>query len=168
MYSIGDIIVYGSAGVYVVKDITSLKGISCADKNKKYYVLKPYFGEGVVYYPVDGDKVFLRHIKTADEVNDIIDEIPSINHSAATDETLRELSEKYKASFDAHECTGLLSLVMSVYDKKKLCKEQKKKFGQLDEAFMKQAENLLFSEFGAALGIDKGEVQEYIKKRIEV
>ena len=43
---------------------------------------------------------------------------------------------------------------------------QKKKFGAMDERYMKRAEDMLFGEFAVALGIDKNEVQAYISKRI--
>ena len=41
-----------------------------------------------------------------------------------------------------------------------------RKFGQVDERFMKHAEDLLFSELSVALEIRRDEVQKYIADRL--
>jgi CarD family transcriptional regulator len=51
---------------------------------------------------------------------------------------------------------------MSIYAKK-----QGGKFGAIDKKFMKQAENLLFGEFAAVLGIKPTDVPAYIESKIE-
>ena len=167
MYNKGDLIVYGNAGVYKIQDITTLKGVSYAEKNKEYYVLKPMFSEGVVYYPVDSDKIFIRHIISKEEVERIIDLIPEIESKTIVFDNVNELTEHYKSVFATHDCKDLVELLMSIYQKKKLAKEQKRKLGQIDETYLRQAENQLYSEFAAALGIDKSDVEEYIKNRVE-
>ena len=40
-------------------------------------------------------------------------------------------------------------------------------FGQVDDRFMKRAEELIFDEFSVALGIPKDEVSAYIDARVE-
>ena len=44
---------------------------------------------------------------------------------------------------------------------------QRQKFGTVDERFMKRAEELLFGELAAALGIPREEVPRYIEARLE-
>ena len=80
----------------------------------------------------------------------------------------QELSNHYQTSLNSHECSDLIELVMSIYAKKQYVEQQKRKFGQIDERYMKKAEELLYGEFAAALGIDKDEVPDYIAKRIKV
>ena len=104
MYSKGDLIVYGNAGVYKVEDITTLKGVSYAEKNKEYYVLKPLFSEGVVYYPVDSDKIFTRPIISKEEVERIITLIPEIESKSIVCGSVAELTEHYKSVFATHSC----------------------------------------------------------------
>ena len=167
MYSKGDLIVYGNAGVYKVEDITTLKGVSYAEKNKEYYILKPLFSEGVVYYPVDSDKIFTRPIISKEEVERIITLIPEIESKSIVCGSVAELTEHYKSVFATHSCEDLVKLLMSIYQKKQLAKEQNRKLGQIDETYLRQAENQLYSEFAAALGIDKSEVEEYIRTKVE-
>ncbi len=167
MYEKGDLIVYGNAGVYEVADISALSGVSYAEKNKKYYFLKPLYSEGTVYYPVDSDKIYTRKIITKEEVDSIIDLIPQINSEAVLGVSMTELSERYKELQNSHNCKDLIELLMSIYQKKQIVKEQKRRLGQIDEVYFKQAEHQLYSEFAAALGIDKNEVEGYIQKRLE-
>jgi CarD family transcriptional regulator len=56
---------------------------------------------------------------------------------------------------------------MSLYDKRREVANEKKKFGAVNERFMKRAEDLLFGELGAALGIPRDEVPDYISSRID-
>lgn len=56
---------------------------------------------------------------------------------------------------------------MSIYAKKQELKGQKRKFGVVDERYLRQAEELLFGELAVALGIDKEEVPEYIDSRLK-
>lgn len=55
---------------------------------------------------------------------------------------------------------------MSIYEKKQDVEKHNRKFGQVDERFMKQAEELLFSELAVALEIQRDEVREYIADRL--
>ena len=56
---------------------------------------------------------------------------------------------------------------MSLYAKKKKTEAQKRKFGAIDERYMKRAEDLLFGELSAALEIPKGDVRQYIHDRLQ-
>lgn len=167
MYKKGDYIVYGNAGVYKVEDITTLKGISYAEKNKEYYVLKPAFSSGVVYYPVDSDKVFTRHIITKEEAEKIIALIPEIKVETKDFDSTNELSEYYKSIISNHNCKDLVELLMTIYKKKEIASEQKRKLWQVDEVYQKQAEIQLYSEFAVALNIDISEVEAYIQEKIK-
>lgn len=56
---------------------------------------------------------------------------------------------------------------MSIYNKKQFLEQQKKKFGKVDERFMKIAEEMLYGELSVALDIPKEKVQEYIALRVK-
>jgi CarD family transcriptional regulator len=55
---------------------------------------------------------------------------------------------------------------MSIYKKRKIAIQNGKKMGQIDERFMKKAEDMLFGEFSVSLGMPRDEVEVYIKKRV--
>ena len=166
MFNPGDVIFYGSTGVCRVNEIKMME-FSKSGKKQLYYILKPIYQDCDISTPVDNPKVFMRPVITKEEAERLIDMIPSIKAEAFHSSVLRQLVEHYEAAFQSHDCGDLIKLTMSIYAKKRLCEEQNRKFGALDERFMKRAEDLLFGELSVALGIEKDEVADYISSRVE-
>lgn len=50
--------------------------------------------------------------------------------------------------------------------KKQAAEKQNRKLGAIDEKYMKRAEDLLFGELAAALGVDRDQVNEYVVEKI--
>jgi len=164
-YQIDDMVVYGNTGVCRIVDVTVPDFIP-ADKEKvEYYVLAPVNQDGFIYTPVD-TKVFMRPIISKEKANELIDRIPTIQAEVYHSSNMQDLKAHYEAAFTSHDCADLIELSMSIYMKKQYLEQQKKKFGQTDAKFMKKAEDLLFNELAAALGIKKDEVPGYISARI--
>ena len=78
----------------------------------------------------------------------------------------QELSAHYEQALQTHDCKDLIELTMSIYNKKAALAQQNKKFGRVDEHFMRQAEDNLYGELAVALGIARDEVPGYIKARV--
>ena len=165
MYQVGDLIIYGNSGVCKVTDITN-QNLTGTENEQTFYVLKPLFQNCTISTPVNTTKVFMRPIISTDEANRLIDTIPSVQPEMSNISDLRQLTAHYEAYFQTHDCADLIELSMSIYEKKQMLKEQKRKFGTIDERYMKRAEDLLFGEFSAALGIQKEDVPAYIDSRI--
>lgn len=164
MYQSGDMIIYGSTGVCEVMELTTPDFEK--DKSRLYYALKPKYQDGIIFTPVD-TKVFMRPIITKEEADALIDRIPTMEAEAYHNKALRELEEHYNTYLKSHDCKDLLELAMSIYTKKKDLLSQRRKFGAVDERFMKRAEDLLDGEFAVALGIEKNQVGAYISGRVE-
>jgi CarD family transcriptional regulator len=165
MYKVGDLIIYGNIGVCEVADIMT-PGFSDADKSQLFYELKPLSQNGTIYTPVS-TKVFMRPIITADEAERLIDMIPTIQPKAYHTGRMNELAQHYESAMKTHDCSDLLELSMSIYAKKKYLEENGRKFGQIDDRYMKRAEELLYTELSAALSIPKEKMPEYIASRVE-
>ncbi len=164
MYQVGDIIQYGTVGACRVADIvTGVPGCF----GQQMYVIKPLYCEGTIYAPVDSDKVFMRHIVSRQEAELIIGTIPAMSPRTNTQaQTVSQLVEYYEGCIRTHECKDLLSLTMSIYAKKKAAEQAKRKFGSVDEKYMRRAEDLLYGELAAALGIRRDEVPHYIERKV--
>ena len=165
LFKVGDLILYGSTGVCRVTDITT-RDFSGVDKDQLFYILIPLYQDCIISTPVNTTKIFIRPIISKDEAERLIDMIPTIRAEAYHSQILRELTEHYEASLKTHDCTELVELTMSIYAKKQYVEQQKRKFGAIDERFMKRAEELLFGELAAALDIPKESVPDYIAGRI--
>ncbi len=164
MYGIGELIVYGGTGVCRVENIRplSLKG---ADRDKKYYVLKPLYQDGTIYAPVEG-KVFMRPVISRGEAEELIAMIPTIKAEAVYDKNFNQLASRYDEVLGTHDCADLVELMMSIYAKKKHVEQQKRKFGQIDARYMKRAEGLLYGELAVALDMPRDDVPDYIGQKV--
>jgi len=163
MFEINDHILYGKTGVCKITDITvPNRGSFCT--GRLCYVLQPMEDSCIIYAPVES-KIPMRTVISSKEANRLIDMMPKINAEAYYNDRLQELTQHYQAAFDGMSCEDLVELLMSIYTKKKQAKEQNQKFGQIDGKFMKQAEDILYSEFSLALDIPKEKVPDYIESR---
>ena len=166
MFQPGELLVYGTTGVCRVEEIAA-PGLTRADRGRQYYLLKPLHQDGVIYAPVDSDKVPIRPVISREEAEALIDLIPSIRAEACHAPTMQALAQHYQSAVRSHDCRELLELMMSIYLKQRQAEAQKRRLGMVDERYMKQAERLLHGELSAALGIPLEEVQPYIARRVQ-
>ena len=166
MFQAGDLVVYGTTGVCRVESIDQ-PNMTGADRNKKYYCLKPFYQDGVIYTPVDNTKVSIRPVITREEAEALIDLIPGIHAEAYRAPTLQALAQHYQTAVRSRNCQGLVELMMSIYTKQQQAQAQNRRLGMVDERFMKQAERLLYGELAVALELPYDDVQPYIAQRIK-
>lgn len=165
MFEKGAYLVYGNLGVCRVQDIVTRR-FEGLDAAHPYYVLEPLYQGGVLYVPADNPKIFLRPVISAEEANRLIDTIPTLQGKAFHSRSAQELSAHYEQALQTHNCRDLIELTVSIYRKKEGLARQNKKFGRVDEHFMRRAEDTLHGEFAVALGIPKDAVPDYIARRV--
>lgn len=165
MYQIGDLIIYGSQGVCRVEAV-GVPDIPGFGKDRPYYTLCPLYQNGKIFTPVD-TSIFMRPIITYAEVQQLIDHIPSIRENVCNSSNVRLLEDHYQESMQTHDCYDLIKVIKTVYTKNEITVGQGKKLGQIDERYMKKAEDLLYGEFAVVLGIPKENVKGYIEDRIK-
>ena len=164
MFQPGQLLVYGSTGVCRVEEITA-PNLTKADRGRQYYLLKPLFQDGVIYAPVDNEKISIRPVISREEAEALISLIPSIQKDPCRASSLQALAHHYQAVIHSHDCKDLLKLTVSIYAKRQQAEAQKRRLGAMDERYLKQAERLLHGELSAALGIPYEEVPAYIAKK---
>jgi len=165
MYKIDDLIVYGSKGVCRVEEI-GYPDIPYINQKRLYYTLVPIYSEGRIYTPVD-TSVFMRPVITCEEAQHLIVEMPTAQADSYDERNLRLLAGQYDKILQNCDCKELIQLIRRIHVKRETLKESGKKFGQIDEQYMKRAEEMLHGEFAVALGIPKSGVKEYIIKQMK-
>ena len=140
MYRPGEMIVYGRTGVCRVERIER------QENGQDFYVLEALYQNCSIRTPVEG-KVFMRPVITRQEAE--------------------ELTEHYQAFIATHQCRDLVELVKSIYAKRRAAEREKRKFGTVDERFMKEGEALLHGELAVALDMTPEEVPGYISRRLK-
>lgn len=166
MFKVGDYIVHGRNGVCKVVDITHID-ISGADKNQLYYTLVPMKSEeSKIFYPVDSDRIIMRSVLTKEEAENIVSEIKDIKPLWIDNDRQRE--EKYKEAISSCDCEKLICIIKTLYERNTERIAQGKRITYVDDRYLKEAKRNLHDEFSIALGIDREEVEEYIREHMEV
>ena len=166
MYQTGELIVYGSTGVCRVEGYTGLDRPG-EDRERRYYLLKPLWQDGVIYTPVDGGKVPMRPVMSREEAETLIDRMPGIPAAACQGSTAQALARQYQSAVREGGHQSLVEMMKAIYRKRRQAEAKNRRLGQVDERYMKQAERLLYGELAAALGIPYDGVEEYIAARLE-
>ncbi len=162
-FAIGDLIFYGETGVCRVENIVEKEFMG---EIRPCYKLQPLYQSCTIFTPADNEAVFMRAIVSRAEADALINGITSIEPEICRVTAPRELSERYDKVIKAHDCREYVRFVVSIHAKKKLLAKQKKKLSAIDERFLKKAEELLFGELAAALGIDKIAAKLMIQERV--
>jgi CarD family transcriptional regulator len=165
MYQVGERIIYGSNGVCVIDEIKMIE-VPHTGEEKAYYIIKPIYQECKISVPTD-TKMFMRPIISAEEARTLVENIPNVDAQPYYNTALRQLQDYYEKKISSHSCEDLIELTVSLHRKKIQVLQQKRKFGAIDERYMKRAEELLFGELSVVLDMPKAEVREMISKQME-
>lgn len=163
MFEKGEMVFYKNIGVCEVEDITSLD--FAMDTNQKYYVMRSVFKNGINYLPVDGDVENIRTIMSKEEAEELINKIPEIDVDAILDLPIKEMTEYYEEKINTGNPEDILELLLSIDKKKEFLADEKKKFGAIDDNYLKKSMDMLFEELAAALGLPKDKIFPYIKEK---
>ena len=165
MFHIGDTVVC-SNGVCRIEKIGPLANMGKSAAGRTYYTLRPCFDQAAtIYVPVDGDDNALRFALGRDEVKKLMDEIEDLDQINISDEKKREA--EYKNAVNSKDPRKLIQIIKTMYYRRKARIESGKKSTAIDERYFRIAENRLYEEIALAMGVDKDEVKEYIRKYIE-
>lgn len=164
MYQVGEKIIYGSNGVCVIEGFKNIE-VPHTMEEKVYYIIKPMFQECRISAPVD-TKMFMRPIISPEEAHGLIDGLPLVEAHPYYNNALRQLQDYYEKQIATHDCGVLASMLIALYRKREEMLSQKRKFGAIDERYMKRAEELLFGELAVALDLTKPDVRKMVNDKL--
>lgn len=165
MFNVGDLVIYSGEGVCRVEAIGT-PVIAGAASGRLYYTLAPVYRTGRIFSPVDSG-VFMRPVITREEAERLILAIPEAEGEVCDNRNIRFLSEHYQERMRRHDCLELVKVIKAVYKKRLMAMEKGKKLGQIDERYMKRAEDMLYGELAVALEIPRDKVLGYITDKVE-
>ena len=160
MYQIGDLVVYGSIGVCRVDGFSHPDG----NDSKLFYCLSPLYQPGVIHTPVESAKVPLRPVMTADAADHLLSQLSGIRVEIYKERTIQLLAQKYQSVLQTGDPLQLLSLSLSVQQKRKQAEAQNRRLGMVDERYGRQAERVLFGELAVALDMPIDEIPHLISE----
>ncbi|MBO4873675.1 MAG: transcriptional regulator [Lachnospiraceae bacterium] len=164
MIAAGDVVHYSLDGVCEVSGIVEKK---LGEQLRRFYQLHPlYRKNSVIYLPTDNEMLLsrVRPVLTKEEVLTAISEINEVDSVWIDADAARK--EVFQQIIRSGEHRQLISLVKTLYERKAVMQEDGRKLRSADSSFLKDAERLINEEFAYVLGIDPGDVPNYIKERI--
>ncbi|MGN1467614.1 MAG: CarD family transcriptional regulator [Ruminococcus sp.] len=166
MYNVNDTVVYGSQGVCKITSITekNLNG-----EIKKYLVLKPVYDErNTIFVPLDNQLLYsrLHKVLSAEEVNRIIDDIPSEDFLWVENETERK--DCYKKILSGGNRQEISRMIKTLRYHRIQQQKSGKKLHSSDERFLKEAEKLLYDEIAVVLNMNPDDVLPFIKQKLSL
>ncbi|MFR6086984.1 MAG: CarD family transcriptional regulator [Oscillospiraceae bacterium] len=161
MFTEGQLVIYGGEGVCRIAAVgpSSLSG---TDKTKLYYTLTPLTRSGTVLTPVD-TKVLMRPILSRQEAEDFIAQRPAAAGGAGEPQ-YASAEEFYQQIVTSYDCRRMAGLIRSAVRRRKHALRTGRKVSQMDERYLRRAENALYGELAAALDLPEEEVLPYIRR----
>ena len=163
MFKKGDLLMYGSIGVC---EVTGIETPDFEKSGKLYYCLRPRYQSGMIYAPIDNEKVFIRPVLSSAEVNSLIDAIPEIETTIYKCSSIQQLSKMYQSILDSHDTESMLAMTKSIHAKEKNAIKNNRKLGHIDKKFLKRAQDIVYGEFAAVLGLERDDIENYIRTRL--
>ena len=164
MYSIGDMVMYGSFGICKV---TAIEKRDLTGEEQEYYILKHINSEKNIFYvPTNNDAALskMHPICSKAEVDELISHMNSEGLIWIDNDSKRK--EEYSRIIKDADKHEIIRLIKTLYLRRKELAVSGKKLRSTDANYLSLAENMLFEEFAFALNIDRSEVVEYIEKHI--
>ena len=164
MFNIGDKLIYGYEGVFVVSEYTD----SPIDKNDRrtFYVLRPVNGStgNKILTPSEGGSVSMRAVMTGEEAEALIERIPEIGEVTVTFERGRR--DAYREVMTRGSGEDFVSIIKTVRRRRVVFMAQKRRFSETDTDFESRAKNCLLSELSVSLGITYGEAERIVAEKL--
>lgn len=165
MFAINEYVYYASEGVCRVADIcfAPLKGMP---EDRQYYILHPLRNNGVLYVPTDSDNVFLRRLLTADEAEQLLNEIPDAQ--VFEEPNAKALRLRYIEAMHTHEPTEWVRVIKTVRRRMEHLAgaARTQRISETERGFAEDAKRFLYSELSLALNVPIAEMEQYITRHI--
>ena len=165
MFRIGSYVMYGKRGVCKVEDIGKFFEESMQD-SREYYKLSPIFIKGgQVYIPVE-NHMFMRELISSDTAKKYLEEVAKIPADTFTTRQQTRLEDHYREMMDTYDMNVLLSLIKGIYMKQYQAGRNNKKLCQIDQRYLKSAEDIAYGEFAIALESTPEKIKAFVKDKV--
>lgn len=162
MFAAGDLVIYGGEGVCRVESV-GIPTTAGIDKTKSYYTLAPLYRTGQVMTPVDTG-VLMRPVMTAEEAAEFLRQLPQLPPEEPEGTGQRAIKEHYHAVVMSYDCHRMAAMIKHVCQRRCWAQKRGRKVSQLDERYLRRAEEQLYGELAVALNIQRQEVCQYIQQ----
>lgn len=164
MFEVGDKVLYGVVGVCEIEQIGTppIKGIS-----GDYYYLQPVFdSKGIIYSPVNSNKVMMRLIMSVKECDKLKERAKNCKKDSEFAEKITPI--QYDELIKSQDPLKLMRLVRALYVIKNERAKDLRKMKSADSRMLLAARKLLYGEFATVYEMDFDNVAEEMDALLSV
>ena len=161
MFQVGDAVSYGTSGVCA---ITDCKKVRLAGKLCDCYILEPVYDHSMRICVPCGSEVLVQRmhaLPSREELMNLLRE-PAPQHEP--DPGLRR--EQYRRTLQSGDRRALLGMVRDLYTERRRRHAAGRQLSGYEDSALREAQNILHSEFAYTLGIAPGEVPAFIARAL--
>ena len=165
MFAVGELVVYGGEGVCRVESIGP-SGLRYDGGDETDYHLAPLYRSGTVMTPVD-TAGRMRPIVSRDRAMELIASLPQLPPQRPAERGMRFAKDFYHQLVLRCDCGELAAMIHGICHKRAWAVRHGKKVSQMDERYLKRAEEQLYGELAAALDMPRDQVLPFIRQTWE-
>ncbi len=157
----GDIVCYGQSGVCKVEGQIEKEILG---KVQEYFVLGPLNKAGsVVYIPCENKELVgkMRKPLTPSQIEEALS--CAAGSQTEWNRDFRKRSDAFKKALSSSDCMDSLLLIKTIYDHRREEQKNDRRIHTTDDYFLRDAENLVYSEFSYVLQKDYEEIAQRVR-----
>ncbi len=165
MFSVGQSVIYGVHGVFIIKEISKLK---LTERETEYYVLSPVFdNKSTFYVPTEKAEELgnIRSVLKREDFKALFGDAEKTEFEWITDDSARK--EFCQNAIKSGKREDVLAVIKMLYLKQQELKGTGKHFHIADEKIFKTAEKLLHEEIAYVFNISVEDVSKLIESKIK-
>lgn len=166
MYQLGEVVLYGTDGVFRVDEVTKKK---FGKETGTYYVLRSVYRESsVIYIPVGNEKLEakMHPILSEQEVDGLIAALPGCGAEWVDNENDRKL--KFKEILTEGNRLAVAGLIRTLNEHQRRQESCGKKIHISDERFLKDAERVLYDEIAYVKQTQPNQVKMLLAEFLDI
>ncbi len=163
MFVKGEYVFYESGGICRVMDVQTAP-LSGMPEDRVYYVLQSLHDRnGVMYIPVDNDKVFLRPLMQRKDAEAFLNRISGVE--VIKGDNAKQLRNRYIDAMHTHNPEEWVRVIKTVYNRANT-PGAAKRLSDTERAFAESAKRYLYTELALALDLNENDMERYITQYI--
>ena len=163
MFSVGELLIYGTNGVCRVDEVCS-SPFDAAD-TRLFYKLTPTPDREnlVIYTPIDNEKVVIRPLMSEREARELLDSLSEIGVIEVPLEKKRR--DIYRELVATAEPKVYVSIIKTVAQRREEFKRTRRRLPDIDTDAEHIAKTGLYGELSAVLGLSREEIHNMITEK---
>ena len=162
MFQVGDAVSYGTSGVCTIAEKKPMK---LAGQQCECYILKPVYDSTMKICVPCSSQVLLERMRALPSKQELLDLLREPAPEHEPDPEVRK--ERYRRTLQSGDRHAPLRMIRDIYTERRHRHAMGKQLSSYEDSALREAQNILHSEFAYTMGIDLQEVPAFIADHLE-